>query len=31
MVIDRVLAGDYDHFYPPRSGHNPSRPTATEH
>jgi len=30
-VIDRVLAGNYDHFYPLTSGHNPSRPKATEH
>ena len=30
-VIDRVLAGNYDHFYPVTSGHNPSGPKATEH
>jgi hypothetical protein len=30
-VIDRVLAGHYDHFYPLTSGHNPSGPKATEH
>jgi hypothetical protein len=29
-VIDRVIAGNYDHFYPPTSG-RPSGPKATEH
>ena len=29
-VIDRVRAGNYDHFYPLTSGRNPSGPKATE-
>ena len=29
-VIDRVLADNYDHFYPLRSGQHPSGPKATE-
>jgi hypothetical protein len=30
-VIDRVLAGTYDHFYPLTSGQTPSGTKATEH
>jgi len=30
-VIDRVRAGQYDHFYPPMPGRPSSRGTATEH
>ena len=29
-VIDRVLAGNYDHFYPLTSGRHPSGSKATE-
>ncbi|PYR06650.1 MAG: hypothetical protein DMG00_18195 [Acidobacteria bacterium] len=30
-VIDRVLAGNYDHFYPLTSGQNAAGTKATEH
>ena len=30
-VIDHVLAGNYEHFYPLTSGRRPSGPNATEH